>query len=115
MPAPDAIIKEGKVINGEQLRHYWRVWREQDNIRRRAMFEGLIYRSLCQYQGWLEPGPDILEEEPRELIPEPQPMRIYLNIDRKSLELQKRIALLETSVNTLKEIKTKKKDSYTIS
>lgn len=42
----------------------------------------------------------------------PQPMRIYLNIDRKSLELQKRIALLETEVNTLKEIKTKKSNRY---
>ncbi|KKM69339.1 hypothetical protein LCGC14_1451850 [marine sediment metagenome] len=30
------------------------------------------------------------------------PMRIYMNIDRKSMELQKRIALLESQVSSLK-------------
>ena len=39
------------------------------------------------------------------------PMRIYMNIDRKSMELQKRIALLESQVSSLKE---KRGEEYVI-
>ncbi len=45
---------------------------------------------------------DIPEEKPIQEA-EFTPMRIYLNIDRKSLELQKRIALLESQVSSLRE------------
>ena len=41
MRSPRAIIKDGKVVNAEQLRRYWRDRSERDYIIRRGMFQDL--------------------------------------------------------------------------
>lgn len=51
---PKQVIKDGKVVNAEQLRRYWRDWRERDTIIHRRMFQ------------------DIREAEAQEEEPQPQ-------------------------------------------
>ena len=53
-------------------------------------------------------GDEVIETHTPELTPQ----RIYLNIDRKSLELQKRISLLESIVEELRAKKSEKGNDF---
>ena len=60
MPAPEAIIKDGKVVNADQLKQYWAGRYHQDCIARREMFS--ILRDGQPDPGLREPSEHDLEE-----------------------------------------------------
>lgn len=97
-----------EITRAEMQKEHYRAVRENGNYRLDGMLDVLREEVSMQLPYPIPP----LSEALSILTPysdsaeEPRPMRIYLNIDRKSMELQKRIALLEMKVDTLKEIKT---------
>ncbi len=55
--APKAIIKDGKILNHEQLERYWVDWHRRDDIIRRG-----IFRDLKESQDtFAEPKPQMIE------------------------------------------------------
>ena len=106
MEEPKAIIKDGKVINAEQLRYYWRDWREQEDLRRQNIFEGL--RLTGRPLPALETEPLAKEPLVEETELEVKPTFVYFKNDIRALELNGRVIELENSnkylIRKLKEL-----------